>query len=495
MTEDEFVEWLRRDNEVRCTLVEFDYIAEGSDSPTGPTTETLYFSDREFHDDVTDRPYVDVIRSAPQYNRALSGDQLGQYTSSISSLELDNADGQLDFLLSLACDGSAIRFYYGGKDRPVSDFFLIFKAVIGKVSAPSFDRISVTLKDAGLLLDKSVGGMTTVGGTGANADRSRPVNFGYIHNLAALVADNPTLLYVHSDVSADSPTMVQTVEVRDRGVSVAYTDNGDGTFTLSAPPDGIVTCDVLAEPNGSDQVRISDAMDYFVGERAGLSALGLYAGPGTTFTVDDADDYKVGVSLPESRNIVDLLSEINTSGNCFWAIKRTGEFTFGRLRLNDIASIESADSPTVPPVEITEDDIDEGSFRLEHAPPLYYKFQAYMDRNWVQQTDFAAVLSPDEQATYSRPGLFLLQPDSVGTSYENAPELYHKTLAISPVIDTLLSQDFAATPADLDSLGQWMATRRATQLPWIETISITVGIEFYGLEIGDPVTLTMDRYE
>lgn len=473
----QFVSFLSRAGELRCVLVEMDFIYESSDSPASPTLGTLYFTDREFFDDVTNHPYVDVVRAAPQYTRALSGDQLGSYISSIGTLELDNADGNLDFLLSLACDGSQIRFYFGSVNWSVADFKHIFTAIVSKVTAPAFDRISVVLKDTGLLLDKSIGGTSTVGGTGSNADRARPVNFGYIHNLSALVADNALLVYVHSD----SGTGTVAQEVRDRGVSVAFTDNADGTFTLTASPDGTITCDVLAEPIGSDNVRVSHAMLFLIGDRAGISALGLYGGPGRTYTTEDVDDYKIGDSLSEAKNCIAILADIIESGNCFWAVKRTGEFTFGRLRLNDIASFGLAE------VNVYEDDIDQGSFKLDHAATQYYKYQAYMSRNWSRQTDFASSLSPDEQALYSRPGLFVVQPDAIGTSYADAPELYHKTLAVSPVVDTLLSEVFSVS--DVDSLAQWETTRRAIFLPWIEVVTVVVGIEYYSLELGDPVRL------
>lgn len=479
---------LARDNAQRCILIELDYIYESTDSPTTPATGTLYFSDREFFDDVTNHPYVDCVKSAPQYSRQLSGEQLGAYISSIGTLELDNADGNLDFLLNLAIDGSQIRFYYGGTTWPVTDFVHMFTAIASKASAPSFDRMTITLKDTGLLINKSIGGLSNVGGAGPNADRLRQVDFGYIHNLGALISDNALLIYVYSDTTLESPSLVTAVEVRDRGVSVAYTDNGDGTFTLTSSPAGTITVDVRAEPLGSNNVMVSDAIQYLVGDRAGLDALGLYSGPGRTFTVHDENDYKVGICLPEARNVIDLLADINESGNSFWAVNRVGQFTFGRLRLNDIAAFNLSE------VNIYEDDIDQGSFKLDHAPTQYYKYQAYMHRNWLRQTDFASSLTPDEQATYSRPGLYLIQPDSVGTSYLDAPELYHKTLTVSPVIDTLLSQEFNS-PTDTDSLAQWETTRRIMFLPWIEVITITVGIEFFELELGDVVRLFVDRFD
>jgi hypothetical protein len=469
-----FRAWLSRDNEQRCVLVELDFVDEVDGAPV---TSTLYFSDREFFDDVTDHPYTDAVRSAPQYSRQLSGDQLGSYVSSIGSLELDNADGGLDYLLNIACDGSAIRFYFGGVKWLVADFKLIFVAVIARIAAPEFDRISVLLKDAGLLLDKSIGG-EVIGGTGPNADRTSPMTLGYVHNLTPLLEDQATLKYRYTDF----PRLTSVQDVRDKGVPVAFTDNADRTFTLSASPDGLITADVLAEEDGVGNTKVSDHMRAWIGNRGGLLDLGLYAGPGPTFIVGDEDDYLLGTCIPEPRNLLDLLALINLSGNVFWTVLHTGEFTFGRLRLNDIGAFGLAETV------ITEDDIDEGSFNLEHATPQYYKFQMYGSRNWTKQTEFASSLTPEDQALYSRAGLYRAQADGVGTSYADRPELYHKTLTVSPTIDTLLSQVFSGV-ADLAALDRWMEVRRDSFLPWIEVVSITVGIEFYATEIGDPVRL------
>src|SRR4051812_15537655 len=132
MTDDEYRAWLARDNEKRCTLVELDYVDEVA---AAPVVKTLYFSDRVFFDVVTNAVFVDVIRSAPQFSRALGGEQLSSYASSIDAIELLNNDGQLDFLTTIACDGSPVRFKYGGENWPLSDFRTIYTAIAAKVSA------------------------------------------------------------------------------------------------------------------------------------------------------------------------------------------------------------------------------------------------------------------------------------------------------------------------------------------------------------------------
>jgi hypothetical protein len=489
----QFSAWLLSDNSARCVIAEMDYQYE---SAGAPATGTLYFSDKVYFDGTGAHPYVCAIAVVPQFSRSLSGAQLGTYSSSLGTLELNNADGSQDALLTYAIDGSAIRFYLGDVTWALSDFRFIFSALSLKAVAPSFDRISVQLKDTGVLLDKSIGGMIKVGGTGPNADQWRPVNFGLVRQIECKLKDATNLVYVHSDTGVNLALFSgsYSLTVRDRGVPVSFTDNGDGTVTLLASPAGTITADVLYGAGLGSQYRaISDAMGFFIRDRCGLGALGLYYGPGPTYStrpdvglaawiVAGGEDYLIGTSLPDKRNAQDLLGELTDSGLCFWAIRRDGQFTFGRLRPNYIAGLGLTAAHT-----ITLDSIDDGSFQLDHLAPSYYQFQATMSRNWFVETDLATSLTPTQHQSFTRSALYVLQNNGVGTTYATAPEFYNKTLVQSPQIDTLLSgYDDTTDPAILQL---WMETRRAMSLPWISVLSKTVGIEFYDVELGDPVTV------
>lgn len=474
---------------VRIFLVEIDHIAESA-SPGGPVTETIRLATKEFFDDAAGVVYAEAINSLPQYSRGLQGDRLGDYRSTIGTVEIDNADGEFDYLLGLALDGSEVRVYIGDLSWLRIDFQLAFTALATKAVAPSQDRISIQLKDTTSFLNKSIVG-TPVGGTGPNADSPKPVNFGYVHQIEAKVLDGSTLTYVHSDPD----TIGSATFVRDNGLDVNFVDNGDGTFTLDQSPvntQGGITADVLAVATGSPaditERRISHAFRYFIGDRAGVAAAGLYLGPSKTFTPNDDDDYFVGISISDSKNVIDLLGELADSGNCYWAITREGKFTFGRLNPNDLVDDGSPSSI----VEIEFDDIDVKTIKIDHTSPKYYKLQATMNRNWSSQATFATSMTPDERAVFTRKGLYQIQPDSVGVSYAESPELYSLSLTESPVLDTLLSGDNDET--DVDDLQRWMERRRTMFLPWIEVFSFTVNLEFFELEIGDVIRLTMPRY-
>jgi len=489
ITDAQFIAWLSQEHADRVILYEQDYMYE--DTAGEPALGTLYLSDKPYAP-VGSQPYVDSISAVPEFERSLGGNRLSTYSSSIGAVEIINTDGELDFLLDLAIDGSEARFYFGDASWERADFRLIFTVRGMRVSRAPFTRLTIDLKDSTSLLNQSVGGTQQVGGSGPYANNARPLNVGFIHNLTPLVLDSINLTYVHSD-----SIYAEAVEVRDDGVPVTFVDNGDGTLELNAAPAGLITCDVYSV-TGVDQDKLSDAMSRLVGARGGFAAAGLYYGPHATFVEDDNDDYRIGMSIQDARNVIDVLDELTESGNCFTAIRRDGQFTFGRLRPYDIEGLGT--SAGLEPVDIVEDDIiPQTAFDVQHLTPEYYQYQAYAHKNWTVQNTLSELLQPDEQARFTRKGQYALQTLVGGTTYALAPELYHKTLSTSPPIETLLSWEDDSSIVDLT---QWMETRRAMFLPWLEIVTVTVPLGanpdapamFYALELGDVVRVTVPRF-
>jgi hypothetical protein len=490
----QFIAWLSQEHANRVVLYEQNYAYE---TELGvPGEGILYFSDRPYTRNTAFAalPYVECIASVPEFTRSLTGNRLNSYSSSIGAVELHNNDGELDYLLDLALDGSYARFFYGDASWPREDFRVMFEVFVACVRRAPFRRLSISLRDSSSFLNRSIGGVALVGGSGPYANNARPVNFGFVHNVTPLSYDSINLIYRHSDNTVGEAI---AVEVRDDGVPVSFTENGDGTFTLASPPVGLITCDVesypLADTSGSN-ANVSDTFDHVIQGRGGFDGFGLYAGPHPTFVIDDVDDYPLGVHIPEARNILELLAEITDSGNCFAAIRRDAYFTYGRLKPYDIESFG------LEPVDLVEDDIvPPSAFEVEHDEPTYYQYQAYAHKNWTVQNNLSDVLNPDEKARFERKGQYALQSLVGGTTYILAPELYHKTLTVSPPIETLLSWD---DDSSILYLTQWMETRRAMALPWIEHVTVTVPLGanpdapamFYALELGDVVRVTVPRF-
>lgn len=515
----DFKTWLRKKRK-RVFLVEIDYMYQvGTGGSATPTKGTLYFGTSDYVDSSVPRMYRGRVQSIPKYARSIDRTSLtGQFSATTGNVELSNADRDLDAILTYCVDGSDVRVYCGDPDWVRSDFVLLFTAVSSKIAAPSTKRLSVTLRDTGILLNKTIGGEITVGGTGPSAQSFRPINFGYVHQLLPISSNAATSTYVHSDTG----TNTAAVAVRNNGVAVAFTDNADGTFTCTVPPAGneVITCDVSTHAaSATVDYRLSHAIDELIGNRAGLTALGKYAGAQASYSVYGVNDYHVGVSIPDKRNVIDLLVDLMSAGNAFWAVNRSGQFYYGWMRPEALAALISLSGGVITvEATITQDDVRAGTgVALDHNLPTYSSYQAIVDVNWTNQTVFASSLTESQKLTYTRQGYpaaayFGEEPSSTaylgavsGAPYlGGAPQLYDLTLKPSPVIPTLISAATETTIPDsgrwptLDVIGyasNWSSVARSQHLPWMEFIDIAVGLEFYELEIGSIVNFQFPAYE
>lgn len=539
MTPAQYKAWLRRDGVRRVVLVEIDYMYQvGAGESATPTKGTLRLGNYPFvaslfpGDESPGTPtlYDGAILQAPDFERSLDRTTLrGRYNVSVGDVVINNANRDYDFVLGLALDGSECRVYIGDASWRYEDFLLLFSAVQLRAYAPSPERINIALRDTGLLLNKSIGGEEPIGGTGPEAEKVKPLPFGYVHQMAPVLRDTETagFRYVYSENDTNLAAAVREVRADGfvLGVGADYVDNADGTFTLINNPNGSqITCDVIAHRavTSATNYRVSDALRYFVGDRAGLYALGKYGGAHPSYTAPveipyPVDDYHCGILIEEKRNVVDLLDEIMNTANGFWAVKRTGEWYYGRMQPQNLAWLLSAmftlPSDAVPKARIGRDDVIKGGPVIEHRAPTYRAYQNYANRNWTQQTSFAGALTAEERSRLTRKGLYSEQftGEEPGTaayfgvddpSLGGAPELYHLTLSDSQAVDTLISGqndtdviDPAAPRTVPDYQAIWNAERRAQFLPWTEFVDISTFLDFYDLEIGDIVMFTYPRWE
>jgi hypothetical protein len=109
--------------------------------------------------------------------------------------------------------------------------------------------------------------------------------------------------------------------VRDRGLAVAYTDNTDGTFNLSASPAGIVTCDVLTRGPAATY-QASDLIAKLIDGYTSLDYPTNYAGnitpdtfPGPSSTLFGPGDFEIGVRVEEKSNTLEVLNSMCVLGH------------------------------------------------------------------------------------------------------------------------------------------------------------------------------------
>ncbi len=501
-------------------LAEMDYMYQvGVAGSAVPTLGTKYFATAKFN---AANKYDDCLAAVPNYERSLDRSTLqGRYGATVGSMELANEDRARDSLLNLAIDGSEVRVYIGFPED--GEIYHLFSAMSLRHTAPNVGRLRIDLRAADVLLNKSIGGMVAVGGTDPSANRYRPVNFGFVHQVEPILLDHTIPRYVHSDTG----TNTRAVAVRNDGVAVTFTDNADGTFDLAVPPtpSEVITCDVLADVDGSDLAyRGSDMIDWLVGDRCGLTALGRYAGAQATFTVGGFNDYHLGRNINEATNVGargGLLDEIANSLNSFHAVDRVGNLYYGTMRPEALYELVSGSGGTITiAAEIGVDDIDAGpdgrnpQIEIDQLAPTYTGYQARGNVNWFDQRTFSSSLTDTaERDLYTREGYVTagyFGEDPGTTSYlgpvsfrGGAPQLYHLTMSDSQVVDTLISGpddttviDAGATPPQSveNYLQDWASVRRSKRLPWIEFLDITVGLDLAHLEIGEIVRVTLPMY-
>lgn len=525
-------EWFRRDDTRPIVLAELTYLDQvGSGSSATPTLRTAYLASSAYYDDENSRIYRDCIKAVPRYSRSLDRQKLrGKFTVQMGTMDLHNDDGFFDYLLTLACDGSEVRFYVGDESWARSQFIYVFSAFPTKVTAPARNLLQVSLKDGSALLNRTVGGSQTVGGTEENANEIRPYNFGYVRNVECKLVSFAEMRYAHSQTGVGSGQAVYAV--RDRGVPVGFEDDHDGTIRLHAPAAGTITADVLTlsglstystdyplpDTPSSWSTRISDAFYTIVVNYALNGPLATrYAGAAPSFEFHGLNDYHVGVSLPDAANTQDVLEQLCDTGNCFWAIRRDGYFYFGRIRPDAVEFLVSGVAPALQvPIAatITTDDVKsrdesgQAGMKVDHLEPTYYAVQGYANANQLQQTDFADSVSVSTRALYSRKGYYnssyVGEDGSSATAYlgsnpnyrlfqGGAPQLYHRTMTVLNDVKTLISP-YSDRDAGGYELASWQSIRRAQFLPWVEYVDFDVDLSFYTLELGDAVKLDLDRW-
>ncbi len=266
----QFAAWTKDQAAKVVVLAELKY---GYQKAGLPGEGTIYLADRDYVTAPTDAPastpYLDVIDSAPDFERSVSLTELGgRGTASVGSLSLSNADGRLDFLLDYILDGRDVAFYLGDMSWSRSDFRLVNVAVVVAVKADSDSQISITLRDKNRLLDATIIGDAIA--TGPNAGKPKPIIFGQVLNfdLTPYMLSAGDLTYYFNNYPMLDFTRV--IDVRDSGVSLAGAPIvGDNTaITADAGTDTI--------SKTAHGLNVDDVVYFNVQPFAGLSPLVQY---------------------------------------------------------------------------------------------------------------------------------------------------------------------------------------------------------------------------
>lgn len=253
LTAQEFSTWLSGTAPVKCTLVEvgvFDGVAE----------TTLFLSNKNYATRANDVPrnttYLPVLKSSIDFSETISLDN----TASISfgDIAIYNYNGELDSWIDYVWSGRSIKVYVGDVNFTRDNFTLVFSGVVDDIGFSDRDTINVSVRDILQRLNTPVtdivlGPYGIKGQDNQNKDQIRPLVFGEVHNISPLLIDDTQLEYlVHNGLTE------RIIEVRDNGVPVDFIPNlVTGTFRLTYPPAGTITCSVQGDRRYVDETGVT----------------------------------------------------------------------------------------------------------------------------------------------------------------------------------------------------------------------------------------------
>jgi hypothetical protein len=217
VSELEYLAWLAADGVQRVVLVEAKYYADGSE-------QTRYFSNYPYISGPADTPanraYDDILADIPSFRVGIDA------PLAIGDIEIYNESGDLDGWLDDAWDGREVAVYLGDPSWSRNSFRQILSGIIADISAPSPDRLSLSIRDKKELLNVPV--QSNLFTEDPHQDTPKPLCLGWCFNVTPFLVDAASLTYqIHDGEVYD------IYQVRDNGVPVGYTkDLIHGKFTL-----------------------------------------------------------------------------------------------------------------------------------------------------------------------------------------------------------------------------------------------------------------------
>jgi|GEM_PF-5812410 len=303
-----FQTWLLSLDQKRTVLLEVDYLHNGEPG-------TLYWSNRAFistaQDSPPSTPFDEVILSGLTYSRDMQGQLSGSLGLSVGSVQIA-ATPEVSAAAAFQFTGQAVRVYLGDQRWRRDDFQLVALLTAEHLQPASASHYVLTFRTQRLDLSESLNTRRIT--QGANQDAVKPVCFGYCRNIRPVQVDEAGLVWAVHDGAI---TQVHQVRVNGAVVS-ASVNHGAGTFTLSAPPNGILTADVTGEGN-----RIHAVLLAILARLNGIEI------DHSSFALLPA--VNVGLYSRTEISVSQALDAILKSVAGYWGVNRLGNFQVGVL--------------------------------------------------------------------------------------------------------------------------------------------------------------------
>lgn len=456
--------------------------------PAIGATRALRYSDHGFatrpDDDPPNAWYEPRLVTALNFERQLfSGGRLeGRSVPGFGALTLNNADGGLDALAAMAWDGRRVRVWLGGDGFRLAEFGLVLD---GAAEQAEFDDLLVTLRlrdlQARFEAEVARGSYAGTGGSEGRqglAGRPRPLCFGRVFRVPAVLVDPATLLWqVHDGPIADVDA------VYDRGLALTKvagppaagqfrSDPATGCFTLGASPAGTVTADVRGDAAGGYTQTAAGLLRRIATARAGFAdpaELDVAAFAATEAAAPAPVGLFAGAEVP----FVELLDALVDAIGGHYGFDRAGRLTVGRVAAP--GTVADAEFDAVQILEIE---------RVAVARPVWRQKIGY-GRYWrsLDPDAVAGALGDGDRADLAEPFRYATAEDAaIKTRHLLAEEVVRDT-ALALAAD---AQAEAARRLALFGAGRDAFRVRLKTQPFALDLGRTVRIRYprYGLAGG-----------
>ena len=443
-----------------------------------PETYDMHFSTESYFPppgSVID--YTEALLGIPSYERSTQEIFSGQSFPSFGPVILANNSGTLDstFTGSYTKDQRFVMRLGGPSDEiSYGNFGTVLVGIMGMQQNISDKQIEIPIYDdqrrLNIKIPTTVYSRSEYGATFPDGSEGVPkaVIYGEVHNFKPTLIDASTLKY---GVAGHAIQAVGTVY--DNGANItanATIDLTNATFTLSARPSGIVTCDVKGRKTqaGTYTDRVIGLVESLLIQEGGYSASEI--DQATMRTMKSVRNYKAGIAITQQKTIMEVIDELIAGLLVFYGHNRSGSFDMRQFM-----------APSGTSVLTFQDDVEvQETFSLNISEPKYHVEIGYDNNETVMQENALAGTVP-----MAAVGWFT-QPYRTATLEDTTVRgFYPYSEAQPPVVTRLLTKADAGSIA-LEYLNLVKTERRIIKAPF--------GVQPLQVDLGDVVTFTRPRY-
>lgn len=331
----------------------------------------------------------------------------GQGRTSYGNIELLIGDADHDAMLGYQWDGRSVEVKVGHPDSDYADYQTI---ILGTAEDVTYDRrkLNIVFRGKESRLDvpvnpNSYAGTGGVEGPSDLLNQRKPKAFGRVLNLSPILVDEDNLIYQWHDGQAK-----QVVQAMDGGAALSFdsdvpniatttapaagwykTSAAAGYIRLGAPPEKLLTLDVLGDSTGAAYV-------YTAADIAKRAILEL-----TDLTEDDLDLEAFYRLAKDNRTVcgawvtdgtvADLVTDLMESVGAAWSFNLNGKLTVEQFRFRRSAGT------------IDQDDIVRDSLtRARTLPPSWERRIKYFHNETLMSEDQFLGVAPEDRKTFAK---------------------------------------------------------------------------------------------